>query len=252
MIVAANWKLNGNRQSIEILTSALANGLDSEGVPIILAPSHPYLEMVVNRFASSLRVEVAVQDLSRYESGAYTGEVSAQMADDIGVHYAILGHSERRALFAEDDAVVRAKLEAADQAGVAGIVCVGETLDQRQAGQAMAVVESQIDALFQSERSQQAMTHAIIAYEPVWAIGTGQSANASQAEEMHLHIRSTIARYDETLAKRVAILYGGSVKADNANDYFSCANIDGALVGGASLDAEQFLAICKLADRYND
>jgi triosephosphate isomerase (TIM) len=244
-LVAGNWKMNGSRSDIEGLTSSLVDGLGDgvNGVDIVVCPPFPYLDQVAN-VAHGSELVLGAQNLSEHPSGAYTGEVSAGMLQDFRVRYVIVGHSERRCLFAETDQQVAAKFLVARQAGLTPILCVGETREQRAAGQALQVVADQIGFVVDAAGIA-AMAEAVIAYEPVWAIGSGESATSQQAQEMHAHIRGQLAAHDEDIAAAVQILYGGSVSVENAEELFACPDIDGGLVGGASLDAQSFIRICK-------
>lgn len=244
-LVAGNWKMNGSRSDIGGLVSSLVAELGGgvNGVDIVICPPFPYLAQVADE-ASGSELVLGAQNLSEHPSGAYTGEVSASMLQDFRVRYVIVGHSERRALFAETDQRVAAKFVAARQAGLTPILCVGETREQRSSGQALQVVAEQIEAVV-SVAGMAAMAEAVVAYEPVWAIGSGESATSQQAQEMHAHIRERLAMHDEDVAAAVQILYGGSVSAENAEELFACPDIDGGLVGGASLDAQSFIRICK-------
>jgi triosephosphate isomerase len=195
----------------------------------------------------STAVTWGAQNLSEQPEGAYTGEVSASMLAEFGCQYVLVGHSERRALFAESDQLVAEKFKAAQAAGLTPILCVGESLEQREAGETLSWVERQLQAVI-DEVGVAALANAVVAYEPVWAIGTGLTASPEQAQEVHAHIRQVIAVVDLSVATGLQLLYGGSVKAENAADLFAKQDIDGALVGGASLQAAEFAAICKAAD----
>lgn len=244
-LVAGNWKMNGSRSDIGELISSLVVELGDgvNGVDIVVCPPFPYLDQVAS-VAHGSELVLGAQNLSEHPSGAYTGEVSASMLQDFRVRYVIVGHSERRSLFAEADQQVAAKFVAARQAGLTPILCVGETREQRAAGQALQVVADQIDFVI-GAAGIAAIAEAVVAYEPVWAIGSGESASSQQAQEMHAHIRGLLAVHDEDVAAAVQILYGGSVSAENAEELFACPDIDGGLVGGASLDAQSFIRICK-------
>ena len=208
----------------------------------VCAPSI-YLPQLVDGFSKSA-VMVGAENCSEYECGAYTGEISASMLADIGGDLVILGHSERRTLFNETDLTVAKKVSLAFAHGVMPIVCVGETLEQREAGKTIEVVTAQLKAVLDAVGIMPLVAGAV-AYEPVWAIGTGKSASAADAQEVHAALRAALALVDENASQRVRILYGGSVKAKNAPELFAQKDIDGALVGGASLKAEDFLAICQ-------
>jgi triosephosphate isomerase len=243
-LVAGNWKMNGSRRANAALLDGIKAGVkastESELRVAVCVP-YPYLEQVSGVLAGST-IAWGAQDLSEHDAGAYTGEVSGAMLREFGCRYAIVGHSERRALYGEDDAKVAAKFAAAKRAGLTPIVCVGETLDQRERGETESVVVRQLDALG-------ALSDAVLAYEPVWAIGTGKNATPQQAQEVHAFLRARIAARDSAVAGNLTILYGGSVKAANAKELFAMPDIDGGLIGGASLSAADFIAICAAARR---
>ena len=240
--VAGNWKMNLNRSEAEALAKAIAAGASGDAVEIGICPPNVYLGAVVAASQGSV-VGVGAQNLYHEPKGAFTGETSASMVVDIGCKYAILGHSERRNILGESNEEVNHKLVATLEAGLIPIVCVGELLEQRESGQTMSVIQEQFDGSF-AGISAEDMQKCVIAYEPVWAIGTGKVATPDQAEEVHADLRKLMAeRYNSEVAEAVRIQYGGSVKPDNAKDLLSQPNIDGALVGGASLKADSFLAI---------
>ena len=243
--VAGNWKMNGSCEQAESLLKALAELNEIGEIDICVAPPAPYwLQTGAALKGGTLRV--LAQTVSEHESGAYTGELSSAMLKDCGVFGALVGHSERRQLFAEDDAAVAAKFKALRVAGLQPVLCVGETLAEREAGETLAVVSRQLLAVLESQ-GPEAFDHAVLAYEPVWAIGTGRTASVEQAQTAHAFIRGVIAMNDAKIANSVRLLYGGSVKADNAASLFSCEDVDGGLIGGASLKAPEFLAICASA-----
>lgn len=250
-LVAGNWKMNGNKVSIDALMDGLVSGLNSGAVPasesidILVCPSTVYLSQVADKAAQSA-IEVGAQNVSQFESGAYTGELSLAMLKDFNCSYAIVGHSERRSLFGETDAHVADKCAAALNAGVTPILCVGESLEQRDAGEALTVVTAQVLAVIE-RCGIAAFNTAVIAYEPVWAIGTGRTASPEQAQEVHAAIRAVLYDADAEVAAATRILYGGSVGAANAAELFAQRDIDGGLVGGASLKVDDFLAICSAA-----
>ena len=246
-LIAGNWKMNSRRQAAAELARAVVDGLKRrEGVEVALCPPAVYLSDVVS-VCSPSKVAVGGQNLYPAEDGAYTGELNAAMLRDVGCKYVILGHSERRAIFGESDDFVNKKLHAALAAGLTPIVCVGETLEQRESGQTEDVVRGQLEGSLAGLSSEQ-MAGSAIAYEPVWAIGTGKTATPQQAEAVHAFIRGWLAdKFGAGIAKSVILQYGGSVKADNAAELLKQPNIDGALVGGASLKADGFLAICHAA-----
>jgi triosephosphate isomerase len=248
-LVAGNWKMHGSLTENEALLGALLKGLAagpaSAASRCAVCAPFPYLAQVQALLRAS-GVEWGAQDVSEHAKGAYTGEVSAAMLKDFGCRYVIVGHSERRTLHAEDDALVRRKMDAARAHGLTPIVCVGETLAQREAGATEAVVSAQLEALLENG-GVQGLDQSVLAYEPVWAIGTGKTATPEQAQAVHGLIRKRIGAQDTQVAGRLQVLYGGSVKAGNAAQLFAMPDIDGALVGGASLDANEFLAIARAA-----
>ena len=246
-LIAGNWKLNGSRQSVVELASALCAEPASEAVDVLVCPTFVHLHDVLGVVGNST-VHLGAQNCSVNASGAFTGEVAPDMLVEFGCEYVILGHSERRALFSETSAVVAEKCVAAQQVGLTPILCVGETLEQREADQVEQVIVEQLSALI-TLAGVAAFKSLVVAYEPVWAIGTGKTATPEQAQSVHAFIRSTIAAHDSQTGEALRILYGGSVKPDNASTLFSQDDIDGGLIGGAALDAESFLAICKAADR---
>lgn len=245
-LVIGNWKMNGSAARVEALLSELtASDSQSPGVDIVVCPPFVYIQQVAALVSDSSLVYGA-QNCAAQNDGAYTGEVSATMLHDMGCTYAIIGHSERRALFADDDAVIAQKFARLFEQGVRPVLCVGETLAQREAEQTLAVIGEQLDAVLAANPVAQ-WRDAVLAYEPVWAIGTGKTATPEQAQEVHAFIRQRLAQHDAELAQKTRILYGGSVKANNAAELFGLRDIDGGLIGGASLVAEDFLAICSAA-----
>lgn len=240
-LVAGNWKMHGSRDSVAALLAGLANLRDGEA-DVVVCPAYVHLSQAIAACAD-LPIEVGGQDCSPVAEGAYTGDVSAVMLADIGCRWVILGHSERRSYHGESDERVAAKLGAALAAGLTPIVCVGETREQREAGEAEAVVASQLRGAL---AGQAGLTGLVIAYEPVWAIGTGLTASPEQAQAMHALIRSELA-VNGVPGDTTRILYGGSVKPGNAAELFTQPDIDGALVGGAALAAEDFTAIIAAA-----
>lgn len=246
-LVAGNWKMNGSSESVATLLKDVLAGVDAVGnAAIAVCPPFVYLAQARDVLASS-KIAWGGQDLSDQDGGAFTGEISGPMLADMGCQYVIVGHSERRNIRGEDDALTARKFAAARRHGLKPILCVGELLEEREAGTTEAVVARQLDAVMDLE-GVEALSDAVVAYEPVWAIGTGKTATPEQAQEVHAFIRARIAERDAAVADGVQILYGGSVKAANAVELFSQADIDGGLIGGASLDGAEFLAICKAAD----
>jgi triosephosphate isomerase (TIM) len=246
-LIAGNWKMHGALAESRQLVDALRAGLPASArATMLLCPPYVYLSAIQGWLQGS-PILFGAQDLAdKVGTGAFTGEVSGQMLRDVGCSHVIVGHSERRALYGETDAVVATKFKAAQTAGLTPIVCVGETLEQREAGQTRSVIERQVAAVVDSA-GVQAFAKAVIAYEPVWAIGTGRTASPEQAQEVHAFIRGMIAARDATIAAGLSILYGGSVKGANARSLFAMADIDGGLVGGASLVAAEFLEIFRSA-----
>lgn len=247
-LVAGNWKMHGTRAGVTDLIGAVKQGMVSlKGARVAVCPPFVYLGEVA-RLLKDTSIALGGQDIcSTTGEGAYTGEVSGAMLLDVGCRYVIVGHSERRALYGESDSVVARKFGAAQAAGLIPIFCVGELLEERESGKTEAVVARQLDAILTQDGGVISLAKAVIAYEPVWAIGTGRTATPEQAQQVHAFIRARIAEHDPVVANGVQILYGGSVKAANAAELFAMADIDGGLIGGASLDAEQFLAICRAA-----
>ena len=243
-IVAGNWKMNKTLQETETLLSELAAKLPDTDAEVIVAPTFVNLTTAHRNLENSV-IQVAAQNMHFAENGAYTGEVSADMLLDIKIDTVILGHSERRALFGEQDDFLAKKVKTALDKNMRIIFCFGEELEDRKSGNHFAVVESQLkNALFTLEAA--AFKNIVLAYEPVWAIGTGETASPEQAQEMHSFIRETITNhYNASVANSISILYGGSVKPANANEIFSKPDVDGGLIGGASLKADDFIAIVK-------
>jgi triosephosphate isomerase len=247
-LIAGNWKMNGALAESRRLVEALRAGVTA-GAPatMLLCPPYVYLP-AVHGWLQGSPIALGAQNLAdKPGTGAYTGEVAGDMLRDVGCSHVIVGHSERRALYGETDAVVATKFKVAQGAGLLPIVCVGETLEQREAGQTRAVIERQVAAVVDAA-GVAAFAKAVVAYEPVWAIGTGRTASPEQAQEVHAFIRGMIAARDATIAAGLSILYGGSVKGANARSLFAMADIDGGLVGGASLSAAEFLEIFRAAD----
>ncbi|MCR9187637.1 MAG: triose-phosphate isomerase [Marinobacter adhaerens] len=242
-IVAGNWKMNGSKDLAQTLVSDVrsqAASLDN-GVEVVIIPPAIYVPDVVASAGDIL--SVGVQNVAQWASGAYTGEISADMALDQGCQYALVGHSERRQLFAETDAAVAEKVGRILASGLQAMVCVGETLEEREAGKAETVVAAQVKAGLATVASEQ-WQRVVVAYEPVWAIGTGKTATAQDAQAMHASIRQVLSEMGAP-ANEISLLYGGSVKADNAAALFAEPDIDGGLIGGASLKAEDFVSICR-------
>jgi triosephosphate isomerase (TIM) len=244
-IVAGNWKMNKTFQEADDLLFEIADELNDKGrgeVEVIVCPPAPYLEMACD-IAADNDFMVGAQNLSEWENGAYTGEISAAMLHSMGTTHCILGHSERRAYFGENDAIISRKIDLAQKHGIIPIYCCGELLSERQQEKHFSVVSTQVsEALF--HLGKEAIKQVIIAYEPVWAIGTGVTASPEQAQEMHAFIRGLISeKFGKDIADDLVILYGGSCNAKNAAELFANADVDGGLIGGASLKATDFVAI---------
>ena len=244
-IIAGNWKMNGSLASVEKLITGLVSSINTNDIEVIVSPSFPYLSIANDLLAPS-SIKIAAQNISYEQSGAFTGEVSVSMLQDFGVEYVLVGHSERRALFGETNEIVAKKTEAVLAAKLTPILCIGETLEERQQGVTVDVCNSQVNAVIDTVGIE-AFEKIIIAYEPVWAIGTGLSASAEQAQEIHKAIRDNLTKLHSDIGNGVRIVYGGSVKASNSSALFTMPDIDGALVGGASLDVEEFVGIIKSA-----
>jgi len=245
-LVAGNWKMHGGDASNRELVAGIIEGAPAaDNVSLLVCPPFPYLASVASQLQGSA-VELGAQNVSEHEAGAYTGEVAPAMLRDVGCRYVIVGHSERRALYGESSVQVAEKMAAALGAGLVPILCVGEMLEEREAGRTEAVVGKQLAAAVE-RNGIAAFKGAVIAYEPVWAIGTGKTATPEQAQDVHRYIRSVLAEQDAPVAETVQILYGGSVKGDNAAGLFAMPDIDGGLIGGASLKPADFLAIARAA-----
>jgi triosephosphate isomerase len=242
-LVAGNWKLNGSKESIQTLVKGIADGMsDVGGKAVAVCPPYVYIPMVAE-LVDGTDIRLGSQDVADQETGAFTGEVSAAMLKEVGCQYAIVGHSERRSIYGEQDADTASKFAAARKEGLIPILCLGELLEEREAGNTEKVVARQLDAVIDLE-GVEALSDAVIAYEPVWAIGTGVTASPDQAQDVHAFIRKKIAGLNAGVADKVQILYGGSVNGGNATELFAMEDIDGGLIGGASLTSEDFLAIC--------
>ncbi|WP_136249085.1 triose-phosphate isomerase [Halomonas borealis] len=244
-LIAGNWKMNGSRALAEEFGRAFRDASLPEGVAVALMVPFPCLEAAGRAFEGG-PLALGAQTLSQHPSGAFTGEVSGEMLRECGARMVLVGHSERRSLFGEDDAAVLARVQAALDAGLTPVLCLGETLEERDAGRTEAVVLGQLEAVFDGLDAAQ-RGQLVLAYEPVWAIGTGRTATPEQAQAVHGAIRTCLARYDAGLAAAMQVLYGGSMKADNAAELLVQPDIDGGLVGGASLKIDEFLAICQSA-----
>jgi len=249
-LVAGNWKMNGsNAANAELVDGIVAGMPQSDSVELLICPPFPYLAAMAAKL-SGTGVALGAQNVSQHQAGAYTGETAPSMLSDVGCTYVLVGHSERRAIMGETSEMVAAKFQAAQDAGLIAVLCVGETQQQREAKQTEAVVDEQLNAVIDGSGIQ-AFSNAVVAYEPVWAIGTGLTATPEQAQDVHRHIREVLAARDQDVADAVRILYGGSVKGDNAAGLFSKPDIDGGLIGGASLKSADFLAIAEAAASLN-
>ena len=238
--------MHGSRASIAELVRGLVSGLGgNDAIEVLVCPPFVYLAQVASLVADC-PVTLGAQNLAAEPTGAYTGEVSAEMLHDVGCAYVIVGHSERRMVLGESDGVIARKFCMAQRQQLVPVFCVGETLEERRAGQAMEVIARQVAAVVNTA-GVDALGRAVLAYEPVWAIGTGQTASPEQAQEIHAGLRALVADHDAKIAKQLRILYGGSVKGANARELFQMDDIDGGLIGGASLDPLDFLEICVAA-----
>ncbi len=246
-IAAANWKMNCTYQQAEkLLVDILKPGINlSPTQQVLFAVPFPYLIMANSEVSEESNYAVAAQNCYNKKSGAYTGEVSAEMLQSIGIGYCVIGHSERREYFGESNQMLAEKIDRCLENGIIPVFCCGEALQIREAGTQNSFVEAQLrESLFHLDAKQ--LSSIVIAYEPIWAIGTGKTASAAQAQEMHAHIRSVLEKqYGSTVSDEISILYGGSVKANNARELFACPDVDGGLVGGASLIAEDFIEIIR-------
>ena len=242
-LVAGNWKLNGSKESIQELLKGVLAGMSEAKTAVAVCVPYIYIPLVADILGGT-DIAYGSESISEHDSGAFTGEISGSMLNDFSCQYAIVGHSERRTLFGEQDADTANKFATARKHGLTPILCVGELLEERENGTTEEVVTRQLDAVIELE-GVEALADAVIAYEPVWAIGTGMTASPQQAQDVHAFIRAKIAGLNEVVAEKVQILYGGSVNGGNADELFAMADIDGGLIGGASLKAEDFLAICR-------
>ena len=242
-IVIANWKLHGNQAFVsKILRELVIGWVGVHSAEVVVCPAYVHLAQAYTELAHS-NIGLGSQDVSYFAEGAYTGDVSAEMLHDAGCHYAIVGHSERRNYHKETDDIVARKFEAAQKARLVPILCVGESAEEREAGRTIEVIDRQIKAV--ADRcGMENLSRAILAYEPLWAVGSGRHATPTQAEEVQFFIRQELAGYGES----TRVVYGGSVTAQNAHNFFSMPDIDGVLVGGAALKAPEFLEICRAAE----
>ena len=242
-IVAGNWKMNASKDSVESLVTDILSGASDVSTEVIVCAPFPYLSQVEALIEGS-NLMLGAQNLNVNASGAFTGEVSAEMIKDFGANHVIVGHSERRSLYGETSEIVAEKTKAAIDSGLTPILCLGESFDQRESGKTESVVSEQLNKVIKMVGIE-AFNNIIIAYEPVWAIGTGVTATPEQAQAVHKFIRDLLASSSQDIADKTPILYGGSMNAGNAVELISCSDIDGGLIGGAALKAEDFLQICK-------
>jgi triosephosphate isomerase len=251
LLIAGNWKMNGSLKSITTLTGNLRRNENKKlNIEIAVFPPAIYLAQVKQQLSDST-IYWGAQNLSAQENGAFTGEISATMLQDLNCRFTLIGHSERRTLYKETDLDIAAKFTAALASSIIPILCVGESLSEREQGITNAVVANQINTVLE-QVSIKEFNNAVIAYEPIWAIGTGKTATAAQAQEVHAFIRKQLAMLDSSVADKIQIIYGGSVKGSNASELFNMPDIDGALVGGASLVAEDFLQIIAAAQPISE
>ncbi len=244
-MVAGNWKMNGSSDFVSELITGLKAGIGDVSAEVAICPPFVYLSAAADAIAGS-PIKLGAQNMCDQDKGAFTGEVAGPMLKDIGCEYVIIGHSERRTLYGETDEVCATKYGAVLKNGLKPIFCIGETLDQRESGVTNDVIARQIDAILDSD-GVASLANAVLAYEPVWAIGTGKTATPDQAQEVHAFIRGKIAALDAGVAEGLRILYGGSMNPGNAAELIAQPDIDGGLIGGASLKADDFLTICKAA-----
>lgn len=244
-LVAGNWKMNGSIAEAKSLIDGVLSGIGDVTADVAVCPPYIYVPLVGEMLQGSA-IGLGAQNVSKEEAGAFTGEISGAMLTDVGCRYAIIGHSERRSLYGESDELVAEKYAACLRHGLTPILCVGESLDERENGATTDVVERQLKAVV-DVNGIEAIAKGVIAYEPVWAIGTGMTATPQQAQDVHAFIRGWLGVQDAEVAQKVQILYGGSVKGSNAAELFAQADIDGGLIGGASLLVDDFLTICRAA-----
>ena len=242
-IIAGNWKMNASKDSVKSLIGGILSGMEGVNSEVLVCVPFPYLSQVELLIEGS-NLKLGAQNININASGAFTGEISADMIKDFGAKHVIVGHSERRSLFGETSSIVAEKTKAALGSGLTPLLCVGESLEHRESGKTEAVVEEQINAVIEL-LGIDSFHNIIVAYEPVWAIGTGMTATPEQAQAVHLFIRNLLGESSENIAQKTPILYGGSMNAGNAVELISCPDIDGGLIGGAALKAEDFLQICK-------
>jgi triosephosphate isomerase len=243
-IVVGNWKMNASKESVNKLVMGILSGMSNVSSEVVICAPFPYLSQVEAIITHS-QVRLGAQNLNTNMSGPFTGEVSADMIKDFGAQHVIVGHSERRSLYGETNTIVAEKVKTALDSDLIPLFCVGETLEQREAGETESVVAAQINTVVDLVGID-AFLNIVVAYEPVWAIGTGVTASLEQAQEVHAFIRQLLANNNYDVAQQTPILYGGSMNATNAKELIACADIDGGLIGGASLQPEDFLQICRV------
>jgi triosephosphate isomerase len=247
-LIAGNWKMNGSHSgNQQLLNEIIAGSKQLTNTELAVFPPFVYIAQA-QQLLKETKISWGAQNFSYKDDGAYTGEISAKMLLDLDCRYVLIGHSERRTLYGETDKDVALKYSKAITVGLSPIICVGETLEEKNAGITHQIISCQLGAIFASEASIEGLKNAIIAYEPVWAIGTGLAASPIDAQEVHAMIREQVAEFDKGIAEQLRILYGGSVKPSNAAELFSMPDIDGGLIGGASLNSEEFLGIAKLCN----
>ncbi len=248
LLIVGNWKMHGNTIMISELVDEIIDGLDaSSSCNLLLCSPFPYLGLVSQRIINS-PISLGAQNLSQHTSGPYTGEVSAEMLKDMGCEYVIVGHSERRELMGETNKIIANKFITAIKSHLKPILCIGESLDERKQGMTTSVISDQLNTVL-NEIDSNDLSNAVIAYEPVWAIGTGLTATPDEAQDVHAHIRAEINKSSKKVAENIQILYGGSVNGSNAGSLFSMPDIDGGLIGGASLTSLEFLSIAKATNK---
>jgi len=246
LFIVANWKMNGDKASNEQLINSINEKVCKDSnIEVVICPPFTYLTQILELKMSSIKI--GAQNISENNNGAFTGEISGSMLQDLNLDYVIIGHSERRQMFNDNEANIIQKFELAHQNGLIPILCVGESLNERKTGQTLKIVQSQIKSVIKSTGIE-LFAKSIIAYEPIWAIGTGETASPVQAEEVHSNIRSIINEYDSNIAASIPILYGGSVNGANSKDLFTMSNINGGLIGGASLNEKEFFEIYQTAE----
>jgi triosephosphate isomerase len=242
-IIAGNWKMNGSRSSNKTLIDGILSGMGDINTDIIVCPPSLYINEVASIIGDK-GIQIGAQNINLNKSGAFTGEMSGDMIKDSGASCVIVGHSERRSLYGETDGIAADKVKVALDSGLTPIFCIGEELSERESGKTNDILQAQMQAVFDKVAIKD-FTNIIIAYEPVWAIGTGVTATPEQAQETQKFVRSLVAKQDTNIAENISILYGGSMNPTNAKELLSCEDIDGGLIGGASLKAQDFLTICR-------